>query len=136
MEKSEQEKLLRLMNAYESVGILLLQEIDTFQASVPLSMSTHLFVLRNHTKIMAQLVDRAYQNTVNDTPGEEGLEGFRVKLSCGITLGLGNCKTREDAIAQVESGQHDEMIGQQLAQLCKDNKHNKVLEIEPLFKEE
>ncbi len=136
MEKNDQEKLKLLMNAYESVGIILLQEIDKFQASVPISMSTHLFVLRNHTKIMAQLVDRTYQNTSNDTPGEEGLEGFRVKLSCGITLGVGNCKTREDAIEQVESGQHDEMIKKLLDELCKENKHNKVLEIEPLFKEE
>ncbi len=81
-------------------------------------------------------VDRAYQNVSDDVPTPDTLDGFRVKVSCGVTLGLGNCRTREEAVEQVESGQHDEMIGQLLAQMCGEGKQHKVLEIEPLFKGE
>ena len=132
MNTQDEHNLKQLIKAYLSVGAVLEEYLQKHIAVLPKSMKNEFFVLRSHTSLMQHEVNRAYQNIAKDVPASDEIDGFRMKLACGVTLGLGNCKTREEAVEQVESGQHDEMIGQLLAQFCGEGKQRKVLEIEPL----
>jgi hypothetical protein len=135
MNTQDEHKLKQLVKAYVSVGALLEEELQKHIATISKSMKNELFILKSHTALMNHEVNRAYQNIAKDVPvsdTSDAIDGFRMKLACGVTLGLGNCRTREEAVEQVESGQHDEMIGQLLAQFCGEGKQRKVLEIEPL----
>lgn len=132
MNTQDEHDLKQLIKAYLSIGAILEEELQKHIAVIPKSMKNEFLIFKNHTSLMNHEADRAYQNIANDVPASDEIDGFRMRLACGVTLGLGNCKTREEAVEQVESGQHDEMIGQLLAQLCGEGKQRKVLEIEPL----
>jgi hypothetical protein len=131
MHKSEEKELIDLVHAYEALGGILGARLRDYRAVIPKSLKNLMYTFRNHTNHMHHLAEGGYKNILKDNPDPDTPDIFKVKVACGVTLGIANCKTREDAVAQVESGDHDEMILKLLARFKEEGRHRIVVDIEP-----